>query len=52
MESDSSGHSGTTKLQQMSDLGNDPYACDMAYGGADFFEVGDWKRILECQTNS
>ncbi len=27
----------------MSDFSDDPYVCDAAYEGDDFFEVADWK---------
>ena len=40
-ESDTSIRFGTTKLNQMSDFGDDPYAGDVAYEGADLFEVGN-----------
>ena len=40
---DTSGGFGTTKLDQMSNVGDDYSACDAAYEGADFFEVGYWK---------
>ena len=35
----------------MSGFGNDPYACDVTYEGADFFEVSDWKGMLTFQTD-
>ena len=42
-DSDPSTCFGTTKLDQMSIFGDDPYTRDAAHEGADFSEVGDQK---------